>query len=420
MIATLRHRNFALVWLGGLISFTGDWMQLTALPFFVYQQTGSTLATAGITAASLVPPLVLGSIAGVFVDRWDRRRLLLVANLLQAAAILVLLVVRASDRIWLVFVVTAVEATLRSFTGPAENALLPRLVEPAELVSANALNRLNNTLARLLGPPLGGFVLGTLGLPAIVLINSGSFLVAAACFMGMSVDGRPGTNEREPESADASSRRAARWNGFWHEWRAGFALVGGDRLLLTLVGVLGLMTFGGTMMDPLYPPFVQDVLRAGPLGFGWIVAAHAWGGVVGGLVIGHLGSVLSATRLLVWGNLLVGGLLLIQFNVPVLAVTVSMAFLIGPEQAAAGSALQTLLQRRVRDAYQGRVFGALGTTGALLSLAGGGLGGVLGSAIGVVPTLNLAAGLTIGSGVLAWLLLPTEQHAAPASADIQD
>lgn len=105
---------------------------------------------------------------------------------------------------------------------------------------------------------------------------------------------------------------------------------------------------------------------------------------------------------------LVPSLLLVQFNVPIVSIALITAFLIGPEQIAAGAALQTLLQRSVRDTYKGRIFGALGTTGAVLSLLGGGLGGVLGTVLGVVPTLNLAAGLTIASGMLAWALLPKQ------------
>jgi MFS family permease len=97
MLATLRQRNFALLWLGGLISFTGDWMLIAALPFYVYQQTGSTLATAAMSVAAILPSVLLGSLAGVFVDRWDRKRVMVVANLLQMIAVLFLLLVRSNE-----------------------------------------------------------------------------------------------------------------------------------------------------------------------------------------------------------------------------------------------------------------------------------------------------------------------------------
>src|SRR5436305_11439853 len=99
------QRNFGLVWIGGLISLTGDWMLLTALPVYVYQLTGSTLATGAMLAARVVPRILLGSVAGVFVDRWDRRQTLIVANLLLAVGLLPLLLVSSGQQLWLVYLI---------------------------------------------------------------------------------------------------------------------------------------------------------------------------------------------------------------------------------------------------------------------------------------------------------------------------
>src|SRR3712207_313815 len=93
MLAVLRRRDFALLWLGGLISIAGDWVLRAALPFFVYARAGSTVATAGMIVAELAPGVLLSSAAGVFVDRWNRKRVLMVSNLLQAVVVALLLVV---------------------------------------------------------------------------------------------------------------------------------------------------------------------------------------------------------------------------------------------------------------------------------------------------------------------------------------
>src|SRR3954447_24588931 len=105
MLVTLRQRNFALVWFGGLISLIGDRAMLVALPFYVYQQTGSTLGTAALFTASYLPMVLFGSVAGVFVDRWDRKRIMIVTNLIQACVMLPLLLVRSSAWIWLIYLV---------------------------------------------------------------------------------------------------------------------------------------------------------------------------------------------------------------------------------------------------------------------------------------------------------------------------
>ena len=91
MFAVLRRRDFALLWFSGLISVAGDWVLMIALPYYVYVTTGSTLATAGMTAAELAPAILLSSFTGVFADRWDRKRILVVANLLQALVVASLL-----------------------------------------------------------------------------------------------------------------------------------------------------------------------------------------------------------------------------------------------------------------------------------------------------------------------------------------
>ena len=92
MLATLRQRNFGLLWFGGLISLAGDWMLNIALPIYVYTLTGSALATGGMLIARLIPNLLLGSVAGVFVDRWDRRHtmiIILVAGIVLVATLMV-------------------------------------------------------------------------------------------------------------------------------------------------------------------------------------------------------------------------------------------------------------------------------------------------------------------------------------------
>src|SRR5579859_1053655 len=144
MLAVLRRRNFLRVWLGGLASLTGDWALFAGLPLVVYQMTGSTLALGLTGIAGAIPRLLLGSIAGVFVDRWDRRRTMLVADLLLGVVLLPMLLVTSAERIWLLVLLQMIESSIVQFYKPAEGALLPRLVPSEELVAANALNSLNN------------------------------------------------------------------------------------------------------------------------------------------------------------------------------------------------------------------------------------------------------------------------------------
>ena len=401
MLATLRRRDFALLWLGGLISLTGDWVLYAALPFYVYDRTGSTVATAGMIVAALAPDILLGSVAGVFVDRWDRKRVMVVSNLLQAVVVLGLLLVRSDEWLWVVYAAALAQSAIGAFFGPAEAALLPSLVGEERLVQANSLNSLNNRLARLVGFPLGGTLLAWSGLGGVILLDSASFLIAAA--MISLIAARP-----RAVRGDATTQLArSAWARVWEEWVEGLRIVRGVRAVAILFVVLGVMTFGGTMLDPLYAPFVRDVLGGSARTFGWLLTAHALSGIVGGLLVGRFASVLSPRSLMGWGSITAGLLLLLEYNLATLPVAVTVALLVGVTSVASSVGSQTLLQTSTPDEYRGRIFGALGTTGALMSLLGAALGGVLAEVFGLVPMLNVAASLTALAGVVVLLLLPS-------------
>ena len=123
----LRNRSFRLLWLAGLMSYVGNWSLFAALPLFVFQLTGSTFAS-GVVLTAMFLPLLLGSVAGVFVDRWDRQRTLLIGNLTMAVLVLPMLITATGHGLWVAYVVVIVVGLASQFTTVAENALLPRLV----------------------------------------------------------------------------------------------------------------------------------------------------------------------------------------------------------------------------------------------------------------------------------------------------
>src|SRR4030042_1604111 len=115
MIATLRQRNFALLWFGGLISMTGDMVLYIALPYHVYHLTGSALSTGLMFIAGTLPGVLFGSMAGVFVDRWNRQRTMIVVSILQSLCLLFLILVRSVEWLWVVYLVSFIEAVLSQF-----------------------------------------------------------------------------------------------------------------------------------------------------------------------------------------------------------------------------------------------------------------------------------------------------------------
>jgi MFS family permease len=390
VLSVLRRRDFALLWTGGLVSVAGDWVLNAALPFFVYEETESTVATAGMIVARLAPAVLLGSLAGVFVDRWSRKRVLVWTNLLQAATVALLLLVPGEGWIWVVFVVAAAQSALAAFSSPAETALLPMLVDDTELLAANALNALNNRLARLAGVPLGGALLASTGLEAVVLVDAATFVAAAALVAPIAA----------PPIRRAVVAAASAWESFWLEWLDGLRLVRRERAIAFLFVVFGLMTFSGTMLDPLTVAWVRDVLGEGPQVFAWILTVHAASGIAGSLLVGRLGGRFKARDLVGWAPLVAGAALAVRHNVPEVALALGMSAVAGVTSVASSIGAETLAMQSVRDEFRGRVFGSLNATLGLLSLAGAAAGGVLAELVGIVPMLNVATALIALAGVV--------------------
>jgi MFS family permease len=397
VLAVLRRRDFALLWLGGLVSVAGDWMLYAALPFFVYERTGSTVATAGMIVASLTPGVLLGSFAGVFVDRWDRKRVLVFANVLQAVAVAFLLLVPSDGWLWIVYVVAVAQSCVAAFSHPAEGALLPSLVEDDQLVPANALNALNNRVARLVGAPVGGALLAHFGLQTVVVVDCASFVLAALLIAGISPRAPRRTATAEPGAAVVESALAT----FWREWVDGMRIVLSERRIRVLFFVFGLMTFGGTMLDPLTVAWVRDVLLEGPEVYSLLITAHAVTGIFGTLLVGRFGTRATPRDLIGWGSLVAGAAIFLKYNVPVLAVAFATTAVTGITSVASAVGAESLAQRTVPDEYRGRVFGSLQATVFLLSLLGALTSGLLGEVVGIVPMLNVAAALIALAGLVA-------------------
>jgi MFS family permease len=402
VLRLLRRRDFALLWFGGLVSIAGDWVLYAALPYFVYERTGSTVATAGMIIAELSPGVLLGSFAGVFVDRWDRKRVLVIGNLLEAAAVALLLLVPGGGWIGLVYVAAIVQASVAAFAIPAESALLPALVDADDLVAANALNALNNRLGRLIGLPLGGTLLGVLGLRGVVAGDCLTFVLAAAMIAAIAA---PHTRAAADDAGVAEEARGA-WAAFWHEWRDGMRLVVHGRSVGVLFVVLGLMTFGGTMLDPLNAPWVRDVLDQSPEVYAWLLTTSAASGIVGTLLVGRFGRSLPPRVLIGWSSVLAGALLLVRFNIPSVGLAFALSVPNGIMSVASAVGVETLIQRTVSAEHRGRIFGALGASGALLSLLGAGVGGALAEVVGIVTMLNVASGLTVLAGLVVLRAFP--------------
>ena len=290
----VHHRDFSLVWTAGLISMMGDWILWIVLPIRVYELTGSSFATAGLVASLVAPQIVFGSFAGVFVDRWDRRRTMMFASLLQAVVIVPLLLVDARGMIWIAYPVIALSATLFTFSEPAENAFLPRLVPETELVQANALNALNNSLARLVGPALGGVLYLAGGLTLVTVADAATFARRRAAARARSRR-RPARDRSE--HADEPTTAAGALARVGHEWVDGLRSIRRSRPVSVILAVAGATAIGEGIFSVMFLIWITEALSGGVPQLGWFMSAQAVGGLLGALVIGFFARRFTPERL---------------------------------------------------------------------------------------------------------------------------
>ena len=205
MFQALRIRDFRLLWGGSVISALGTWLLVLAIPAHVLLVTGSLRDTGLTLAAQYLPVLILGPVAGVLTDRWDRRRLMIATSLFRAGAVAMMLLGTAPGRYWVLYAALIAESGAGVLYIPAWQARTPAMVGTGTLLSsANSLNALADGAVRLIGGPLGGVLLTAFGVRWLIVADALSYLASAAA---NALTSRPATQTTRP--ADQTSRPAA-------------------------------------------------------------------------------------------------------------------------------------------------------------------------------------------------------------------
>ncbi|MET8757602.1 MFS transporter [Lentzea sp. NPDC004782] len=391
MLEALRIRDFRLLWFARLLSLLGSWLLVVAIPAYVLQLTGSLAATGLTLAAEFLPPVLLGPVAGVLADRWDRRKLMIATDVLRAIAVALLLLVRDPDDVWLVYLALVVESVGTVLFRPAAQAHTPVIVGtgPA-LTSANSLNAVTDGTARLVGAPLGGALLGIAGFGALVWIDLATYLVSALAIM-MTV--RSGAREE---------RSAGR---FFAQLREGLTFLRAERPAAWLLVVVTVFFAANASLSALLVPFGVRVL-GGSVQTGLVMSALGAGFLIGAPLVRRLFDRTPPAYLLGGALVATGVAFVLLFLSRSPAAALPAAVLIGVFGSSALVTAQTALQRATPNAVLGRVSAVQFTGEAVATL----LGAIAGPAIAQAASLDFAACLacavTVLSGLMAVALLP--------------
>jgi MFS family permease len=391
MFQALRIRDFRLLWGGSLVSSLGSWLLILAVPAHVLMATGS-LRDSGLTlAVQYAPALVMGPVAGVLADRWDRRRLMIAADLVCAGAVAGLLLGLAPGRLWVLYVALIAESSGNVLFASAMQALTPAVVGTGPLLtSANSLLAGSDGVVRLIGGPLGGILLGVVGIRWLIVADALSYLISAAAIALM---------PRTPSGV--RTRRVAR--AIATDLAGGIRALRNHRVAAALLPVTVMFLAANASLSAVLVAF--GVRRLGGTGHtGFLLSCLGVGFLLGApMTRMALDRVQPRTLLAATLSGTAAGYLTL-FTAPRLALPAAVS--IGMFGSMSQMIPLTTVQRVVPDSVLGRVCAVFLTGEAAATLTGSVAGPIVAQAAQFAGLAAVASALTVAAAVLTLLVVP--------------
>ena len=399
------NSSFAALWTAQLISLFGDRLHQLALALLVYLTTGSAFAAGAVFVVATLPNLLFGPLAGTLVDRWEHKEVMIVSDLLRAAVIL-LIPIAVTLHVALVYPLVFVITTISIFFRPARVAVLPRIVDKEDLLTANSALWVAETSADVIGYPLAALFLTALGaaLPLAFWIDAATYVGSAVLLSAIIV------TPRQAHEPDAVTSRS-----FTRELKDGWRFLRGEPTLLanTVQATVGQFAIGGTIaLGVVYAERVLD----GSWGldfraiYGFLETGIGVGNLLGGFVIGLVGTRFAKGLMIIAGYSLMGLCILLLAFIGDFGLAVGMMFGIGVANMIFVIPSQTLFQQRTPNELMGRVVSfRFALVGGAMTIAMG-VSGLFAELVPVAAVLGGLGAVTLVAG-LGGLLVPAIRNA---------
>jgi MFS family permease len=346
----LRHRNFRLFFSGQSISLIGTWMTRIATSWLVYRLTGSALLLGVVGFVGQIPTFLLAPFAGVWVDRLDRRKVLVWTQVLAAVQSLMLAALTLTKRINIdeILILSIFQGLINAFDMPGRQAFLIEMVEDKkDLGNAIAINSSMVNVARLIGPTFAGLIIAAFGEGWCFLLDGISYLAVIASLLLMQI--------RPLASMVAGALTGTKRSSMMVQLREGWDFVSSFvpiRSILTLFAICSLM---GVPYTVLMPIFASKVLHGGPHTLGFLMGAAGTGALVAALSLAFRRSVVGLTRFLpITASVFGIGLVLFGLS-HVLWLSILMMLVVGYGMMGSMAAANTIIQTLVKENMRGRV-----------------------------------------------------------------
>lgn len=390
----LAIRDFRFLWIGQVISNLGDSMTSLALLLLVNHLTGSTAALATMAIVLALPSLTFGLVSGVLVDRFDRKKIMVISDLARAIFVLGFLYVDSAEHIWVLYVIGFIQSSIGTFFTPARSALLPNIVPRAGLMSANSLSQTSRILFGLVGTGVAGFLIGryeNYGL--IFAVDSLTFFVSLLLIMRIAFAHRPGED-----------RGAINLGKIFSDLREGLSITFSNRILMGAIVAFAVTMLGIGAVNILLVPLLVDDLQVQETWFAAIEFSQTSAMILAGGLMTILASRFKATNILSLGLVGLGlavALMALPANVwQIMAILFLAGLMITPVQAAGSTIIQVAVPDEVRG-RTGSANNALITTAQLVSM---GAAGFLADLLGARMVFVLGGVMVAAAGVVALLI----------------
>lgn len=342
----LESPGFRWLWLANLVSKLGDWLGFIALNLYVFDLTGSATALAGLLAVESIPALLIGPIAGVIIDRFSRRKVMIIANL---AAAFTFALLPLATMLWQVYTLALLSRVAFSFFDPAERSLVPDLVGKEKVLAANSALSVVNHLALIVGPAIAGFLVAASSAAVAFWADAASFIVAVLLITRIG-----GELTRTRPEGEAKP-------GWVDDLKVGLRYAFGNRALRVLLVTTFVAAFAGAALITVEVVYVKEVLQGGDVGYGLLYSVAGFGAILSSTNATRLAQRFTVTGLYVVTVLLTGLMFFPYANVQILWFVIIVAGLHTIPWVLGYILVDTMLQQWVADEVRGRIFSLIHT-----------------------------------------------------------
>jgi MFS family permease len=391
MFTVLQNRDFLALWLSQLISKVGDNFAVVAALVLINELAAKSGLAVVVIATAMTVPQLFALASGVFVDRFSRKAVMIITDLLRAGLILLALLVNHAGDLWILYLTAFAVMGAGAVFVPARNASLPNMVPEEHLLTANALIQATELVSLIAGASLATLVISLTSTTTAFIVDSATFLLSALFLLAARIPrGQP---------VPAAAEHGGEFRRFWRAFTDGVRYIGSNKHLLQLMAITTMATLGLSATVLMAAAFFKQLLGISAEYLGLLQATEGLGMALGAVLISAYASWARSRQIVSVTMIVLGGGILVFALAPVYWLVLVGALVVGLCVVSARTTLAAMTQALVPDSQRGRVESAMvtvigiGTMGALI------MAGILGDLVGPKSVFVFTGIVVLAAGV---------------------